>query len=67
MPQLAGDRLVIADASSALAVLFGELAAGVRPGAASRRLTLFAVAVAGVPGLYAEEALWSARAALEQP
>jgi DNA/RNA-binding domain of Phe-tRNA-synthetase-like protein len=66
-PQLRPGRLVIADARSALAVLFGELAPSARPRAASRRLTLFAVTVAGVPGLYADEALWSARAALEQP
>jgi len=66
-PQLPAGRLVIADASSALGVLFGELAEAVRPGASSRRLTLFAIAVGGVPGLYVEEALWSARAALEQP
>jgi hypothetical protein len=37
-----------------------------RPVASTRRLTLFAVAVAGVPGLYVEEALWSCQAALEQ-
>ena len=53
--------------SSALAVLFGELAPGHVPRAATRRLTLFAVQVAGVPTLYAEEALWTCRAALEQP
>jgi DNA/RNA-binding domain of Phe-tRNA-synthetase-like protein len=66
-PALAAGRLVIADASSPLAILFGELADGHRPAAATRRLTLFAIAVAGVPGLYAEEALWMCRAALEQP
>ena len=62
-------RLVIADASAALAILFGELApARMRPRARTRALTLFAVQVAGVPALYVEEALWSvprgARAAL---
>ena len=51
----------------ALAVLFGELAPAHKPRAATRRLTLFAVQVAGVPTLYAEEALWTCRAALEQP
>jgi DNA/RNA-binding domain of Phe-tRNA-synthetase-like protein len=64
-PLLPARRLVIADAASPLAVLFGELAPGHGPVAATRRLTLFAVAVAGVPGLYAEEALWACRAALE--
>ncbi len=62
---LPAGRLVIADASAPLAVLFGELAPGHEPQGESRRLALFAVQVAGVPELYAEEALWSARAALE--
>jgi DNA/RNA-binding domain of Phe-tRNA-synthetase-like protein len=64
-PMLPAGRLVIADASAPLAVLFGELAPGHEPQGESRRLTLFAVQVAGVPELYAEEALWSSRAALE--
>jgi hypothetical protein len=64
-PLLPGGRLVVADASTPLAVLFGELAPGHLPLASTRELTLFAVAVAGVPGLYAEEALWSCRTALE--
>ncbi len=64
-PALPAGRLVVADASAALAVLFGELAAEHAPRARSARLALFAVQVAGVPELYAEEALWSARAALE--
>jgi DNA/RNA-binding domain of Phe-tRNA-synthetase-like protein len=66
-PLLAAGRLVVADAGSALAVLFGDIGPGHRPKGRVERLTLFAVRVAGVPGLYAEEALWSARAALEQP
>jgi DNA/RNA-binding domain of Phe-tRNA-synthetase-like protein len=64
-PELPGGRLVIADASTPLAVLFGELADGHAPREHTRSLALFAVQVAGVPELYAEEALWSARAALE--
>ena len=64
---LPAGQLVIADSSAALAVLFGESGAGHVAGAATRRLKLFAVQVAGVPTLYAEEALWSCRAALEQP
>jgi DNA/RNA-binding domain of Phe-tRNA-synthetase-like protein len=66
-PPLPGGRLVIADASSPLAILFGELAPGHRPLATTRELTLFAVAVAGVPGLYAEEALWTCQTAFESP
>jgi DNA/RNA-binding domain of Phe-tRNA-synthetase-like protein len=65
-PSLPAGRLVVADASAALAVLFGELAPGHEAGAGTRRLTLFAVGVAGVPALYVEEALWTCRATLEQ-
>jgi len=60
-------RLVVADAAMPLAVLFGEIAPTHAPRARSPRLVLFAVQVAGVPELYAEEALWSARASLETP
>ncbi len=66
-PALPAGRLVVADASNALAVLFGEAAPGHQPCARTRRLTLFAVQVAGVPTLYAEESLWMCRSALEQP
>jgi DNA/RNA-binding domain of Phe-tRNA-synthetase-like protein len=57
-------RLVVADGASPVAVLFGELAPSHRPRSKSRRLALFAIQVPGVPDLYAEEALWSASAAL---
>ncbi len=63
--ELPEGRLVVADASSPVAVLFGELASAHAPAAQTPRLALFAVQVAGVPELYAEEALWSARSALE--
>lgn len=66
-PSLPAGRLVIADASSPLAVLFGELAPGHEPVARTRRLALFAVQVAGVPGLYAEEALWICSSSLQSP
>ncbi|HEV7528114.1 MAG TPA: hypothetical protein VGO29_04400 [Solirubrobacteraceae bacterium] len=62
---LPAGRLVIADASTPLAVLFGELAAGHAPEAHTRRLALFAVQVAGVPELYAEEALWICGSSLQ--
>jgi len=65
-PRLPAGRLVVADSSAALAVLFGELAPGHQPHAGSTRLTLFTVQVDGVPTLYAEESLWTCRAALEQ-
>ena len=64
-PRLAAGRLVVADAGAALAVLFGELAPGHTASAGTQRLALFAVQVAGVPSLFAEEALWSAASALE--
>jgi DNA/RNA-binding domain of Phe-tRNA-synthetase-like protein len=64
---LPGGRLVVADASAALAVLCAEPALAHHPGARTRRVTLFALQVAGVPTLYVEEALWMCRAALEQP
>jgi DNA/RNA-binding domain of Phe-tRNA-synthetase-like protein len=66
-PPLPAGRLVVADADSALAVLFGELAPGHEASARTRRLQLFAVQVAGVPTLYAEEAVWSCASALDLP
>jgi DNA/RNA-binding domain of Phe-tRNA-synthetase-like protein len=62
--ELPPGRLVIADASTPLAILFGELAPDRAPQARTRRLELFAVQVAGVPELYAEEALWICGSAL---
>ncbi len=64
---LPGGRLVVADAAKALALLFGPIARSCRPRPRARALLLFSVRVAGVPALYAEEALWSARTALERP
>jgi hypothetical protein len=64
-PPLWSGQLVLADSRSALAVLFGEIAAPHRPGAGARELTLFSVQVPGVPLLHVEETLWQARALLE--
>jgi DNA/RNA-binding domain of Phe-tRNA-synthetase-like protein len=64
-PLLPAGRLVVADQDAALAVLFGDVAPGHEPRSATRHVSLFAVQVAGVPTLYAEEALWTCRAALE--
>jgi DNA/RNA-binding domain of Phe-tRNA-synthetase-like protein len=66
-PLLPEGRLVVADSSGALAVLFGDLAPGHEPRPRTSRVTLFAVQVPGVPGLYAEEALWSCVNALQAP
>jgi hypothetical protein len=65
VPVAALDAEHVADASSPLAVLFGEAAAGHQPTARTRRLSLFAVQVAGVPELYAEEALWVCGSSLQ--
>jgi DNA/RNA-binding domain of Phe-tRNA-synthetase-like protein len=64
-PLLPAARLVVADAAAAVAVLFGQVAPDHQPRAKTRSVTLFAVQVAGVPTIYAEEALWNCRAALE--
>jgi DNA/RNA-binding domain of Phe-tRNA-synthetase-like protein len=64
-PPLPEGRLVVADSNSAVAILFGDLAAVHEPRARTRRVTLFAVQVPGVPGLYAEETLWSCVNALQ--
>jgi len=64
LPLPAG-RLVVADASAPVATLFGEVAAEHTPSGSVERVLAFAVLVAGVPELYAEEALWGVRNALE--
>ncbi len=63
---LPAGRLVVADASAPLAILFGELAAEHAAKASTAEVTLFAIRVAGVPSLYVEEALWMCRAAIER-
>jgi DNA/RNA-binding domain of Phe-tRNA-synthetase-like protein len=63
---LPAGRLVLADGSATLGLLFGELARGARPQKRTRELTLFAVQVPGVPMLYVEEALWICRNSLER-
>ncbi len=65
-PPLPIGRLVVADASAPLAVLFGLPCPAHEPAARTRRLMLFAVGVSGVPELYVEEALWSCHVALSQ-
>lgn len=53
-----GGRLVVADDSAALGVLFGDLAPGHSVRRETKRMVLFAVQVAGVPSIHVEEALW---------
>jgi DNA/RNA-binding domain of Phe-tRNA-synthetase-like protein len=50
--------LLVADGSSAHAVLFGEPAPGHGVNASTRRVALFSVGVEGVPAIHVEEALW---------
>jgi len=64
---LPAGQLVIADSAAALAVLFQPVPDGPAPDASTRRVSLYAAQVAGVPSLYVEEALWAARAALRAP
>jgi DNA/RNA-binding domain of Phe-tRNA-synthetase-like protein len=63
-PSLGAGRLVVADTDSPLAILFGQLAPDHEPSSQTRRLSLFAVQVAGVPALHAEETLWACHSAL---
>jgi DNA/RNA-binding domain of Phe-tRNA-synthetase-like protein len=53
-------QLVVADATSVHATLFGEPAPGHAPGPRTDRIALFAVGVDGVPAIHLEEALWVA-------
>jgi DNA/RNA-binding domain of Phe-tRNA-synthetase-like protein len=66
-PRLPAGRLVVADASAALAVLFGEIASGHAARAVAGELTLFTLQVPGVPSLHVEEALWMCQSMLEGP
>ncbi len=63
---LPAGRLVVADESAALGLLFGDLASDCEAGGRTREVALFAVQVSGVPTLYVEEALWICRNGLEQ-
>jgi hypothetical protein len=60
----ADGRLVLADASAEISVLFQPPGPGHAPDRDTRRLALVSVVVPGVPALYAEEALWIAGEAL---
>jgi DNA/RNA-binding domain of Phe-tRNA-synthetase-like protein len=62
--RLAAGRLVIADASTPLAVLFGDLAPGHGVSRDTTRMLLFTIAVAGVPRIHVEEALHACAALL---
>ncbi len=54
---LPAGRLVVADSSRPVAVLYGDT--GFPPTKKTERVTLFSVQVAGVPSIHVEEALWT--------
>ena len=56
--RLPAGRLVVADARCVQALLFGAIAPGHGVGPRTKRLTLFALGVDGVPAIHLEEALW---------
>ncbi|MGH2852942.1 MAG: hypothetical protein ACRDLF_01960 [Solirubrobacteraceae bacterium] len=66
-PFLPAGQLVVADARSVVAVLFGQIASGCLPGARTGELELFTLQVPGVPALHVEEALWMCVAMLAGP
>lgn len=59
-----GGKLVIADADVPVVELFGAPGADVVAGPHTTRLLLAAIAVAGVPDVHVEEALWTCEEAL---
>jgi DNA/RNA-binding domain of Phe-tRNA-synthetase-like protein len=56
--ELSPGRLVVADAQSIHAMLFGEIAPGHGVHPRTTHIALFSVAVEGVPSIHVEEALW---------
>ncbi len=66
-PALPAGRLVVADDSAALAVLFGEIAPGHAARAVAGEAVLFSLQVPGVPSLHVEEALWMSSLMLKGP
>lgn len=62
---LPAGQLVVADAASVHATLFGLPAPEHAPGPRTHRMVLFAVGVHGVPAIHVEEALWVSTDALE--
>lgn len=63
-PPLREGRLVVADAESPLAELFGDPAPGHRVTDSTSSMRLFTVQPAGVPAIHVEEALWLCAEAL---
>jgi DNA/RNA-binding domain of Phe-tRNA-synthetase-like protein len=63
--ELPQGTLLIADERTPAGLLFGSTAAGREVEAATRRIAIAAVQVAGVPQMAVDEALWMAAATLE--
>ena len=63
-PDLPAGRLVVADVRGPVAIVLGAVADGHGPAPGTRRLCVFAVAVAGVPRIHVEEAIWACAEAL---
>ena len=59
-PEIEPGSLVVADAATVHAPLFGAVASDARPTVRSTHLVLFTVGAPGVPAIHLEEALWSA-------
>jgi DNA/RNA-binding domain of Phe-tRNA-synthetase-like protein len=59
--------LVVADDATIHAILFGERSVVAAPRAATRRILLYSIAVAGVPAIHVEEAFWLVAEALGAP
>jgi len=64
---LPAGQLVVADARSAVAVLFGQIASDYLPASGVGAIELFTLQVPGVSSLHVEEALWMCHAMLEGP
>jgi len=57
-PSLPAGRLAVADGTQIHALLFGPVAHGHEVGTQTKRVSVFAVGVEGVPEIHIEEALW---------
>lgn len=64
-PAATPGAIVVADERCALAEVFGPVVAAHAVGARTRQVRLFALAVAGVPSVHVEEALWACRSVLD--
>jgi DNA/RNA-binding domain of Phe-tRNA-synthetase-like protein len=62
---LPAGTLVVADAAAVHGILFGEAAPDGQVTRGTRRILLYAVAVAGVPAIHVEEAFWLVAEALQ--